>query len=269
MRRVRQILLAAAVAFAWVGPRVAAQLIPWSEPPLPLRAEVDPVRWPAVSPGPPPTPTAARKNEVGETIAKLPAAVPAEISALTALSGSPSSVMVSSFGGDTGSGAVVAGTTWVGNVTQNAGSITVGGTARDDNGWGAARLSLNATGMNFIAITAQRDAGNQASSFYLQFEDRNLHTQVFSVSTSEFAVGVPTTVHIPIGSWTINFGSSEIASWSFGGGGLGYVLGAETFRLTIDEISFTASAIPEPATSAALVALIALGGAVWRRRRSR
>lgn len=269
MRRASQILLAVAVALAVLSPRVAAQLIPWHEPPMASGPVVEFVRWPAVSPALPPAPVAARKKEAGETIAKLPAAAPAEVAAMTALSGSPSSVAVASFGGDTGSGAVLAGTSWVGNVTQNAGSITVGGSARDDNGWGARRLSLDATGMNFIAITAQRETGNQAASLFLQFEDRDLRTQVFSVSTSEFAVGVPTTVHIPIGTWTVNFGSAAIASWSIGGGGVGSGVGAEAFRLTIDELSFTASAIPEPATYATVCAIIALGCALRRRGRRR
>jgi hypothetical protein len=41
----------------------------------------------------------------------------------------------------------------VGNTTQNATTLTVGGNARDDNGWGATGLSLNATGMNVLTVT--------------------------------------------------------------------------------------------------------------------
>jgi hypothetical protein len=267
MRRIRQTLLLAGVAFVSFGPRAAAQLIPWIEPPLRGGGDVASVSLPMTTSESPRPAVARRKKVVGQTMEKLPAAAPEELGLVQALSDPPSSVLLSSFGGDAGSGRVLPGTTWEGNVTQNAGSITVGGTANDDNGWGRTGLSLNATGMSFIAITAQRDSGNQAASVFLQFEDRNLRTQVFSVSTSQFAIGVPTTVHIPIGAWTINFGSSDIASWSIGGGGTGGGDSAVSFRLTLDELSFTASAIPEPATYAAILAVVALGCAVRRRRR--
>lgn len=265
MRRLWHIFLLGGVACAGCVPRTEAQLIPWVEPPVLTdaggRRESLPEPVPEL-----PRPAAARgKNRVGQPIEKLPATAPEELGLIRAWSEPPSSLLLSTFGGDPGSGWALPGTTWEGNVTQNAGSITVGGTARDDNGWGRTGLSLNATGMNFIALTAQRDAGNQAASIFLQFEDRNLRTQIFSVSTSAFAVGVPTTVHIPIGAWTINFGSTEIASWSIGGGGTGMGDSAVPFRLTIEELSLTASAIPEPATYAVILAIAALACTVWRR----
>ena len=163
-----------------------------------------------------------------------------------------------------GGGAVRSNTTWVNNVTQNPTTITVGGTARDDNGWGATGLSINASGMDTIVINAQRNAGNATPTLFIQFEDNRVHTQVFSVSTSLFAVGSLTQVQIPIGSWDIDFGSTQITGWNIGGGGVGTM----DFQMTFDNLAFTGvSAIPEPATNAALLGLAALGVVVYRRRR--
>src|SRR5687767_7233911 len=103
--------------------------------------------------------------------------------------GTAQTLVLDAFNAGGSTGAVRAGTSWVNNVTVNASTITVGGSARDDNGWGATGLSINATGMNFVSITAQRDTGHAATSVVVQFEDRSLNTHVFSVSASAFAVG--------------------------------------------------------------------------------
>src|SRR5688500_16427063 len=91
-------------------------------------------------------------------------------------------VVLDNFNAGSATGAVRAGTSWVNNVTHSATTISVGGTARDDNGWGATGQSINASTLNFLSVTAQRDTGHAATSFVIQFEDRNLNTQVFSVS---------------------------------------------------------------------------------------
>lgn len=175
----------------------------------------------------------------------------------------PSSIVISAFNGDTASGAVVSGSSWDGNVTQGPGYITIGGTATDVNGWRATHVSLDATGMSFITITAQRDPGNAASSLFLQFEDRLLHPQVFSLSTANFAVGTPTQVQIVLGTWSGEFDFTQIASWSIGGG----AVGENSFRMTLHHVEFGTTAIPEPATNAAIIGLAAIGAALYRRRR--
>lgn len=157
------------------------------------------------------------------------------------------------------------GTSWIGNVTQHATSITVGGTARDDNGWGVTGLSLDARAMNSLVITAQRDPGNTAATLFVQFEDLFLRTRIVSVSTSAFSLGSLTTVTVPLTAWTVDFGPSQITGWSIGGGGVG----TEDFRMTFDTLSFTASAIPEPATYATLLGVSALALAAHHRRRNR
>ena len=151
---------------------------------------------------------------------------------------SAQTVVLDSFNAGSATGAVRTGTTWIGSTTQNPTTLTVGGTARDDNGWGATGLTLNATGMNFITVTAQRDAGHAAGTFAIQFEDRNLNTQIFSVAASAFAIGSLTAVQIPITAWTGGFSSTQITGWSIGGGGVG----TTPFRMTFDQLALNATA---------------------------
>ena len=127
------------------------------------------------------------------------------------------------------------------------------------------RAALNAAPYTYLNITAQRDAGHLAPTLFLQFEDRTLRTAVFSVSTSLFAVGTPTTVQIPLGNWTINFGANDISGWSLGGGSVGTV----PLRMTFDEITFTASAIPEREIYSLFAGLAAFGAFAYRRRAAR
>jgi hypothetical protein len=65
-----------------------------------------------------------------------------------AASGGAQTVLLETFDAGATTGAVRTGTSWVSNTTQNATTLTVGRNARDDNGWGAAGLCFNATGMN-------------------------------------------------------------------------------------------------------------------------
>jgi hypothetical protein len=153
-------------------------------------------------------------------------------------------------------GSVIAGTSWVGNVTQNTGSITVGGTATDVNGWAATGRTIDATGLNFVTLTAQRDSGHAAPSVVVQFEDRNLNTQVFSVAASSFTAGSLTTINIPITGWSAGFDPKSITSWSIGGGGIG----ATAFRMTFDQLALSATA----GTGASVPVVAGSFGAVTR-----
>lgn len=156
---------------------------------------------------------------------------------------------------------------WVGQVTQNATSLTVAGTAHDDNGWGVFNLvPFDASAMQFIAITAQLDAGNTAGSFNVQFFDDNFGGQAFSISTSLFLTGTMTTVTIPIGAWS-GIDPTIINAWTIGGGNV--ATNGPDFRMTLDQLALAPSAVPEPATNAALAGLAMLGIALWRRRRLR
>lgn len=250
----------------------AAQVIPWSTPPAVVTGER--VVWSGGGVGRHGAPKKSRRVEArsselakSERIESALAPLAPErlevVREFLALTGSPTSVVLSTFDGSAGSGSARAGTSWVGNLTQNAGSITVAGAALNDNGWGATGLSLDASAMNLLTITAQRGAGNAAPSLFVQFEDRSLHTQFFSVSTSLFAIGTPTTVQVPIGPWTIDFGANDITGWSIGGGGVGTV----AFQMTFDHLELGFSAIPEPAAIGWLAGVAVLGFA-WHRRRA-
>jgi len=151
---------------------------------------------------------------------------------------------------------------WVGQVTQNATTITVGGSANNDNGWGATGLNLNATGLNWVTVTLQRDAVDTGLSFTIQFIDSSLNTQVVSSQLSNFGLGSLTTVSIPV-AWTID--QTSITDWNIGGGTPSP--GSASYKVTFDNLSLTSTAaVPEPATYAALAGVMALGFVAYRRR---
>lgn len=140
-------------------------------------------------------------------------------------------------------GAVVDGRTWSGQVTQNATSITVGGTARDDNGWGSTSLAVNATGMAYVRITAQRNTGNTNPSVVVQFEDSFLtpDSGIFSVPSSAFQLGATTIVQIPITTWgSALFDPADITGYSIGGG----AAGSTAFRMTLENLELSSSLAP-------------------------
>ncbi len=252
-----------------------AQVVPWLEPSSAVESPADPAvlaaERPATGAAADGTRPTSRDPRRERRVKKLAVASPEESLGLDPRGGDgffaavldPSPILLSGFGGGSSDGAVRAGTTWAGQVTQNAATISVAGTARDDNGWGG-RLSVDASGMTYLNISAQRDAGHLAPTLFIQFEDLSLRTKVISVSTSQFAVGALTLVQVPLTGWTIDFGPNQLASWSLGGGSVG----TTDFRMTFDSLTLTATAIPEPATAGAGAALVALGATVWRRRKT-
>lgn len=152
-------------------------------------------------------------------------------------------IVLDNFNDGTRTGAVVggmSGASWVGSLTQNATTITVGSPATNTNGYGVTDLNLNASAMTYLRVTAQRDAGNVNPSFVIQFEDPALNTAVFSVSSSAFNVGTLTQVQIPVSSWGIDFVQAQIAGWSIGGGDVG----TTAFRMTIDHLAMSNSLLP-------------------------
>ena len=149
---------------------------------------------------------------------------------LGALSSLGQTITLDNFNSGTTTGTVVPLSSWNGAVTQNATSITVGGTATNVNGWSASRLALNATTAAYLRITVQLDSGNAANAVKAQFEDSTVNTAVFSVPTAALTSGVLTQVQIPVGTWSGGFDPASIASWSLGGGNIGSAALRMTFE---------------------------------------
>lgn len=159
-------------------------------------------------------------------------------------------LLLDNFNAGEATGQVAPGSTWEGNVTQNPGSITVGGDALDENAWFAGGFVLDATGMNFLTIVAQRESGNAAPSLAVQFEDPSLNTTVISVPTSEFAEGEFTTVSVRFDEWSPGFDFTQIMGWSLGGGSLGIVSLDFTFdELYLEQITLFAPEVTSEGSS--------------------
>jgi hypothetical protein len=163
------------------------------------------------------------------------------------------------------SGASITGS-WVGQTSLSSGVFTVGGAAKDEIGF-TFNSSINATSYGYLEIIAKVDSGN-ASNFSIRFEDSNLNEYVVTLLASSFTSSL-TTIYVPL-NWTAansanGFDSSSITAWGFGGNGVGTV----AFAYSVDQLALSTSAVPEPATYAAIFGLAALGfGAVRRRRKA-
>jgi len=167
-------------------------------------------------------------------------------------------------GTQAGEGSVIIGSTWENQVTQFATTITIGGTARYDNGWRASGLTpFDASTMQTITITGKLDANNAATSFNVEFVDVFSITQAFSIPSSAFTASM-STVSIPIGAWSGSIHPDQLNGWSIGGGD--FATNGPAFRMTLDQLALSPSAIPEPGTYAALAGIAALGFTFWRRR---
>ena len=175
------------------------------------------------------------------------------------------------FNTGTTNGTAVAGSTWAtpGNLTYNATSMTVGGTAKDDAG-----LEFNApgfmdgTGFDQISVTALVDPSNTAANFVfvLTTFGAGFEAKPFQVAMTSFTSTL-STINIPI-DWT-GLTQNQIIGWTFGGGNPAADGSSPLFRMTIDNIALTStSPVPEPSTYAALAGALALGVVFWRRRQT-
>jgi len=167
-------------------------------------------------------------------------------------------VELENFSATGAAGAVRPGSTWVGNVQRLVDTIVVGGTAKDDNGWGGSSAGLDLTAMKFVTITGQRNAGNEAPFVVLELRDANLTPHVVSVSSTQFSTSGPTAVEVPLGAWAAGFNPAQVREWTIGGGTIGLL----PFRMALDQIAFAASgsASAPVITSQPVDLLVASGG---------
>ena len=142
-------------------------------------------------------------------------------------------------------GGVVPGSSWEGQVTREAESLVVAGTARDDNGWQARGLNLNASGMTALVVTGYRLEGNAAGMLVIELQDAALNTAVFSTPLSAFGTA-STTVRIPLQTWAAGFDFTRLTGWSIGGGVP--PPGNDAFRVVLEHLELSAQGGPTVAT---------------------
>ena len=150
------------------------------------------------------------------------------------------SVVLDTFG-PASLGRVVSGSSWEGQVAREGDALVVAGTARDDNGWQARGLSLNASGMTALAVTGYRLAGNAAGMLVIELQDAALNTAVFSAPLSAFGTA-STIVRIPLQTWAAGFDFTRLTGWSIGGGVP--PPGNDAFRVALEHLELTAEGGP-------------------------
>lgn len=119
----------------------------------------------------------------------------------------------------------------------------------------------NLSGHSALAFAAQIDSGlNDAASFAITLLNDNGESATSTFLVSSFNAASLTTVQAALTA-TGGFDFAQVTSWRLSGGEF---LGAATLSLHADQLT-AVSAVPEPATYAALAGLAMLGVVVWRR----
>lgn len=150
---------------------------------------------------------------------------------------------------------------WTGQ--QGTGVYTFTG-ATDDTMGAEFAGTWNLTGYDMLAFAAQIDAGgNDAASFAITLLNDNGESATSTFLVSSFSATNLTTVQASLTA-TGGFNFAQVTSWRLSGGEF---LGAATLSLSADQLT-AVSAVPEPATYAALAGLVMFGVVAWRRRAS-
>lgn len=151
---------------------------------------------------------------------------------------------------------------------QGAGVYDITGTAPTNGSGSKIEFFAGATPFNIgantqLSISAQALAGNVATSFSVTLVDAAAVTAFATFTTAQFLTGSYSTV---TGQLTFNsgFNSASIDSMIISGNQPG---GTDRFNVSFNSIT-AVTAVPEPATSAALAGAGVLGFALWRRRRA-
>ena len=171
---------------------------------------------------------------------RLLASLVLALSGVNWLPAQSTAVVLDSFG-PTSLGGVVPGSSWQGQVTREGDALVVAGTARDDNGWQARGLSVNASGMTALAVTGYRAAGNAAGMLVIELQDAALNTAVFSAPLTALGTS-SSTLRIPLQSWPVGFDATRITGWSIGGGVP--PPGNDAFRVVLEHLELSAQGGP-------------------------
>ncbi len=144
-------------------------------------------------------------------------------------------------------------------------SITaVSGGNPDDSGYFAyAGISpVDASQFLYVNVGAQIGAGNASSGFIVNFFDsQGSGALTATFSAADFNSATFTVAPAQLSAHPEGGIVSDITSFGIAGVGT-----SVAFRFSFDSIALSSSAIPEPSTYAALLALAALGFVAYRRR---
>lgn len=177
---------------------------------------------------------------------------------------SPNTTFVGSWAanGDTTSG----DTAPIATFSQDVGSYVFDGGLNDDTSgvYYFFDTAMDVSGSSLLSISAQLLGGNTAATFQVTLFDNTGGSATAVFSTSDF-VGSTFVTGTATLTTTTAFNATDVGSFVITGATLN---GVDTLSLKIDELTASASAIPEPSTYAALAGVGALGLAAWRRRRT-
>lgn len=153
--------------------------------------------------------------------------------------------------------------TWSGSLIQNGTYASIGSPATDFGDYRSLTFSaIDISGLTTVSITARLDSGNTATGFTVNlisgsgsaYASAYFDASLFNTSTFVTA----TTTWVDGGS----FNPASLRAWQITGGAPS---STTTFRVSFDTLSV--SAVPEPATYAAIIGLASLGFCAVRRRR--
>jgi hypothetical protein len=158
---------------------------------------------------------------------------------------------------------------WAGQ--QNPGTYSVTGTTSDDSGLELYSFDPSGfwdlTGLTALSLTAQADPGNEAATFLISLYDANDNSATAYFESSTFA-GASLVTGVSTLTYSDGFDPASVGYFRISGGEF---FGSTPLALTFDQVTAqSASAVPEPATYAALLGLLALAGTLgWRHRQIR
>jgi hypothetical protein len=154
--------------------------------------------------------------------------------------------------------------TWSGSLTQNGTFATISGPATDFGDYKSPTFTaIDITGQTNVTVRAKLEAGNTSTGFTVNL----ISGPGSAVASAYFDATLFNSTNFTTASITwVNggiFNSSNLRAWQITGGS---PTSTTNFRISYDNLS--TSAIPEPATYAALFGLGGLGLAAFRRRRT-
>ncbi len=168
-------------------------------------------------------------------------------------------VTISNFGTGSSISSATFSDTWIGSLSENATTSTIGSPATDFGNF-LLVTPLNLTGNNGFSLTAKLDSGNTATGFIVLAYNTPTDFASAAFTASGFNSSSFSTV-TSAWSTTGSFNPAGVIGWSISGGAPS---STTVFRVSFDNLQ--ATAVPEPGTIG-LLALAAGSGIFLRLRR--